>query len=111
MFPKGHRVTTSDFDLVMKQGHVFHAPHFTLRLIREKGLTKSLFSVVAPKSVAKLAVIRNRLKRQMREALKLSIKNISIPGYMALLFAKKGVRELSYEQMKAEIQEICHKAF
>lgn len=109
MFAKGTRVTTEEFDVVMKQGRIFHVPHFTLRLIEEKGLTKSLFSVVAPKSVTKLAVSRNKLKRQMRVALKGAIQP-DLKGYKGILFAKKGVTILPYSQIKDEIVYLVKKA-
>lgn len=109
MFSQGKRVTTSEFDLVMKQGNVFHVPHFTLRLIKEKGLPVSLFSVVTPKSVVKLAVGRNKLKRQMRTLLKSSVSS-TLSGFKGVLFAKKGAQTITYNEMREEIKIICRKA-
>ena len=109
MFAKGHRVTTEMFDEVMKTGKAYHVSHFTLRVVEEKGLSRSLFSVVTPKSVLKSAVLRNKLKRQMRTLLKETLPS-SLTGYKALLFAKKGAPEMAYREIRHEIQMLCRTA-
>jgi ribonuclease P protein component len=109
MFPKGSRVTTSQFDMVMKLGQVFHCPHFYIRVVREKGSTKSLFSVVVSKSVIKTAVGRNKIKRRCRSILHTFSKNVQFP-VTVVLFAKKGAQLLSFEVTKLEITELLKKA-
>lgn len=66
---------------------------------------------VAGLKISKKAVVRNRLKRQMREVLRLLLKEKSLPlGYMILFFAKKEMIGRPYEEITKDIQGLLHRA-
>ena len=61
--------------------------------------------------VSKKAVIRNRLKRQMREVIRLYVKENTIPlGFMILLFAKKEMIDQSYDLIAKDIEVLLQRA-
>jgi len=61
--------------------------------------------------ISKKAVIRNRLKRQMREVIRLLIKENTLPlGYMILFFAKKEMIDKPYADISADIQSLLRRA-
>jgi ribonuclease P protein component len=63
MLPKTNRVTKKDVDLLFKQSKFITSPVFTFKyLLTNNKQTK--ISFIAPKSVAKMAVKRNLLRRR-----------------------------------------------
>jgi ribonuclease P protein component len=61
--------------------------------------------------IDKRAVVRNRLKRQIREVVRLLIKDKKIKtGYYALFVARVGIKEKEYSDMQKEILELLHRA-
>jgi ribonuclease P protein component len=63
MLPKRNRVTKKEVDLIFKQGKFITSSFFTFKFIKtDKNEIK--ISFIAPKSVAKLAVKRNLLRRK-----------------------------------------------
>lgn len=107
MLPKRRRVTKRLFDRVMKEGSVLHSPLFTFRFITESPDMYSHFAIVAPKSVAKSAYIRNSLRRKGYNACR-EIP-ISLPC-VGLLFFKKGSINAPHLQIVSELMVLFKKA-
>ncbi len=103
MFPKKKRVTKDLFQVVMKNGKMVHGSLFTLRYIPQNS---PQFVFVAPKSVAKSAVSRNKLRRQGYN----SLRAFALPKITGLFFYKKGVFKPKTEEIKADIDLIFKKA-
>ncbi len=61
MLPKNKRVTKDIFQIILKKGNMLSGSLFVLRYLPQE---TPQFAVVAPKSVAKRAVLRNKLRRQ-----------------------------------------------
>lgn len=61
--------------------------------------------------ISKSAVQRNRVKRQMREVLRLKIKDTGLrEGYYGMLVAKKGVLDKDYGDISQEIELLLNKS-
>ncbi len=73
------------------------------------GLTISRFSVVVGKKVSKSAVVRNRIRRQYREIIRLRIPLIT-PGFDVLFLTAKPALDLSYEQKESGLVRTLRKA-
>jgi ribonuclease P protein component len=104
MLPKNSRLTTQNVDEVFKNGRFAVSPSFTFKyILKNKGNTQ--ISVIAPKSVAKLAVKRNSLRRKAYNSLR---KNISIfPPLLGALVFKKG--DIDTDTIEHEINTILSK--
>mgnify|MGYP001576944420 CR=1 FL=1 len=108
-----------DFNLVMKHGQWVNG-HFldikVLELVKNQNFfpkkedpdsfKKQLkLAIAAGLKVHKSAVKRNRVRRQIREVLRLLIKDGLIKnGYYILVVAKKDVLEKDYAEISAELK-------
>ena len=69
MLPKKNRVNTKEVEKIFKEGKFLVSPNLTFKYFRIN--TKEVkISFIAPKSVAKLAVQRNSLRRKGYNVLK-----------------------------------------
>jgi len=67
MLPKRNRVVKKEVDLIFKQGRFIASPNFTFKFVKiptSQTCGNARISFIAPKSVAKLAVKRNLLRRR-----------------------------------------------
>jgi ribonuclease P protein component len=64
MLPKKNRVGKKEVDLIFKQSKFITSSTLTFKFIVNNNTDLPRVSVIAPKSVAKLAVTRNLLRRQ-----------------------------------------------
>lgn len=103
MLPKKKRVTKELFQGIMKNGKTLVSPLFILRYIPQKS---PQYAFVAPKTVAKQAVFRNKLRRQGYNALN---QNPKIPCILAVFFYKKEAKKASFKDIKENIYSIISK--
>lgn len=105
MLPKKNRVDKKGVDLVFKQGKFITSPHLTFKFIfTETGNPR--ISFIAPKSVAKLAVKRNMLRRRGYAALSKLLSRFP-PGIMGAFIFKKAEDDIS--KLEDEIKQILSK--
>ncbi len=72
MFSKSERISRTEFSPVYQRAERYHSPSLTLCYVPRE---KRKVSVVVSKKVAKQAVTRNRLRRQLYEALQRMLGN------------------------------------
>lgn len=100
MLPKSKRLSTEAFKEIIEKGQSIHSPFLIVRTIPKEG--PSRFAVSVPKKVAKLAVTRNKIRRQVYEVIaKLSVK----PGYKVVIIAKAGLDKLDYTSLTQELSK------
>lgn len=109
-----------DIEIVLKNGKFLGGALVTMKYwkIAVEQYPKRGYSVddlkigfVVGLKVSKKAVIRNRLKRQMREVIRLGIKENTLPvGYMILFFAKKEMIDQSYDLIAKDIEGLLRRA-
>ena len=87
MLPKKNRASTKEVEKIFKEGRFIVSPSFTFKYIKnnENGVKVSF---LAPKSVAKLAVTRNLLRRRGYTAFEKNIK-LSIHDIIGVFIFKK----------------------
>jgi len=99
MLPKNKRVTKELFQRIMKTGGSLASPFFSFRYINSD---KPQYAFVAPKSVAKRAVDRNKLRRIGYNNLNsFTLKNIS-----GIFFYKKQGKNVSSQEIKKDIENL-----
>lgn len=109
MLPKENRLTKEkEIGQVYQNGQNFHGQFIGLKVLKNK-LLISRFCFVVSNKIAPKAVRRNRIKRQLREIIRLKLGRIK-PGTDCLIIAKKGVTELEYKQMEEEMIGLLKKA-
>jgi ribonuclease P protein component len=111
MLPKKNRVDTRTVELIFKKGKSLSSPSLTFKFldIRFTGRTcgnSPRVSFVAPKSIAKLAVTRNLLRRRGYSALKNPLKHFPA-GLVGVFVFKKYQDDVSI--LQNEIKGILDK--
>jgi len=96
MLSKPHRLSkTRDVENVFARGRYFSSPLFRLKFL--KSSNKPRFTVVVSTKVSKKAVKRNRLKRLVREFVRLRLENFSGGDYVLMVQPKAaGVDEKEF---------------
>jgi len=120
MLPQENRLKkVIDFNLVMKYGRWTNGPFLDIKVL-ELAKNQSFFpkkenpesfkkqlklAIAAGLKVHKSAVRRNRVRRQISEALRLLLKDGAIKnGYYILVVAKKGILDKDYAEISQEIK-------
>lgn len=76
MLPKQNRLRLEkDFKIVLKRGRSFFHPLFTVKSAGQ-ALARPRIAITVSTKVSKRAVVRNRIRRVLREALRRSITHI-----------------------------------
>jgi ribonuclease P protein component len=118
--PKPHRLRDRrDYRAVYAQGIRRYSPHLTLFALdcretkREtKGADfppKSSFGISISKKVSKKAVVRNRLKRQIKGVIRNYLQGIE-PGWKIVITVKPKAIECKYEHFLRELEELLKQA-
>lgn len=103
MLPKKKRVTKDLFQNIIKTGRTISSPLFLFRYIPQK---TPQYAFVAPKTVAKQAFLRNKLRRQGYSALR---QNPKIPNVLGVFFYKKGSKEATFKTIRDDVSTVLTK--
>lgn len=125
MLPKENRLTKiRDFNLLFKHGVYISGHLLDLKLLRldkildyfpkkedpHKFLKQLLIAISVGVKISKKAVIRNKIKRQIREILRLSLQKKEVmPGYYLLFIAKKEAVRKEYGELEKEVKNLIGK--
>ena len=86
MLPKKHRLTKhADVAKTTARGRSFFSKSFILKLLLSPKQNTAQFSIIASVKVSKSAVVRNRLKRIIRQAIHTHINKIKSGKYAIIL--------------------------
>jgi ribonuclease P protein component len=102
MLPKKNRAEKRLVEKIFKEGKFVSSPNLTLKFLTYGNFEKKI-SFVAPKSVAKLAVKRNLLRRRGYSALKKHLERIP-HGFFGVFIFKKTLN--SFLEIENEIKKI-----
>lgn len=108
MLPVKHRLKRDkDFQVLFKSGQGAHGLVCGGKWKRN-GLGVSRFAVVVGTKVSKKAVVRNRLRRQIREVIRLRLDQFK-PGYDLVLIVKSAAMDKSHEQLERAVLSLLKK--
>jgi len=102
MLPSKNRLTAAkDFARLFKARRCFRGQSIDLRVgANDQGTVRVGFAVGV--KVAKRAVVRNLLKRRLREIIRKALPDVA-PGHDLLFSAKAGSPELSFPELKESV--------
>ena len=94
MLPKKNRVDRKAVEKIFKEGKFFNSLNLTFKYILNSGFSAPHISFIAPKSVAKLAVKRNFLRRRGYSVLEKYINQFPA-GLLGVFIFKKYQDDIS----------------
>lgn len=97
-----------DFNLVWRKGRSYFSRYLLLKMLKKK-IKYTRFGIIVSNKVSKKATQRNRLKRRIREILRLKLDKIT-PGHDCVIVVKAGILERTYQEIDREIKNILLKA-
>ncbi|HRY37061.1 MAG TPA: ribonuclease P protein component [Candidatus Magasanikbacteria bacterium] len=125
MLPKENRLTKiRDFNLLFKYGVYISGRLLDLKLLKLAKISdyfpkkedpqyfknQLLVGISVGIKISKKAVVRNKIKRQIREILRLSLqKNEIMPGYYLLFIAKKEAVGKENLELEKEVKSLLGK--
>jgi ribonuclease P protein component len=104
MLPKKNRADTRAVEQIFKQGKFLNSPHLTFKFLTSPKNERKI-SFIVPKSVAKLAVKRNFLRRIGYDALKKYLPDFPTRLVGVFIFKKY---QTDSEVIENEIKNILH---
>ena len=104
LFKNSHLKKKKDFERVFKKGKSVNNDFLVLKFL-PSGLANSRFGIIVSQKVSKKAVVRNKIRRRIRETIRLGAGKIG-NQIDAVVICRPGIEKKSF----GEIQEIVEKA-
>ena len=102
--------TDRDFKTVLKQGRSFYSSNIKLKLLKN-GLNYNRFGFIIGTRISKKATIRNRVKRQVREIIRLKTKQgLLKSGFDVVLSLAGGLIGKEYQEIEKEVALLLARA-
>ena len=109
MLPKDSRLTKrTDFEKVARGSRPTHSKYLILKKSPNPN-HKTKFGIVISTKVSKKAVVRNKIRRRIREVLRSNLSKIK-PDYKVILVVKNTVIDKDYQELKQDLETILKKA-
>ena len=110
MLAKKFKLTGSkDFKRVQDQGEVHQSETFGIAILKRGDSEPSRFAFIVSTKIAKEAVDRNRFKRTLSEAVRLSSRDI-LPGFDCVFLAKTTIVKIPTSSVMKEVREALVKS-
>jgi len=97
-----------DFQKVIQKGKKAGEDFLILRSLRNK-LKRTRIGFVVSRKIAKKAVLRNKIKRRLREAVRPNLAKVK-SGYDLIFFTKKGIEGKDFWQIKEAVSKLLQRA-
>jgi len=109
-FPRTRRLRSPrDFQRTRRRGHSVSGAYLTLQYARQAGdPAPARVGVSVGKRVGN-AVVRNRVKRRLREAVRRLLADVP-PGWDLVLAGKPGVAQVEYTALAGEVRALLDRA-
>ena len=109
MLKVAHRLKgDNNFKRLSRKGRSFFSPGLSLRVVKNQEHNSRCAFIVSTK-ISKKAVVRNKIKRRMREIVRNITPQIK-QGYDILIIAKPATLKLGYKELDSETLQLLKKA-
>ncbi len=98
----------NDFDRVFKAGRGFKENFLFLKIVKNN-LKNSRFGFVVSKKFSNKAVVRNKIKRRLREAVKINLQNIK-GGIDVVVMVIPGLSVNDFWELEGLVKKLLNKA-
>ncbi len=109
MLPRSNRLTKkNDFAIVQRDGMAAGSDFLVLKFLKNSLATTRVGFVVS-KKISNKAVIRNKVKRRLREAMRLFVVDAA-KGWDLIFFTKSAIKNKDFEEIKVAVESLLRKA-
>lgn len=109
MLPRTNRLRKrKDFEEVFKEGKGFQEKFLFLKLRKNKK-EESRIGFVVPKKYFKKAVLRNKLKRRLREQVRKKLPQVK-KGYDIVIVGREGLEKMDFWETDEMLEKLLFKA-
>jgi len=109
MLPRANRLTKkTDFEKVAHDSRPIHSKHLILKKSADFN-NKTKFGLVISAKVSKKAVVRNKIRRRIREILRLNLDKIK-PGSKVMIVIKNTIIDKNYQEIEQDLIDLLKKA-
>ena len=109
MLPKINRLKKrKDFEEVFRKGKSYKEQVVYIKVVSNK-LRTSRFGFIVSKKISKKAVVRNKIKRRLRELVRINLKRIK-SGIDGVLVALPGIEKKEFYELEEIIERLFKKA-
>lgn len=110
MLPKVNRLKRKkDFEQVFKKGKGFKEDFLFLK-INNNNLKNNRFGFVVSKDFSKKATLRNKIKRRLREIVRIKLKQIKKRGVDGVLVALPGLETKDFWEIEETVNKLFKRA-
>ena len=100
----------NDFKKVFEQGKFCRERFLTIKILSNDSEIPR-FGFIVSKKVSKKATVRNKVKRRLRESIRLKIKNGLIKGgFDAIILTRPEIAERNFAEIDETINKLLEKA-
>ncbi|HNY36214.1 MAG TPA: ribonuclease P protein component [Candidatus Pacearchaeota archaeon] len=108
MLPKENRLKKEkEFEAVFKGGRTLKGKYVFLRYLIN-GTDKTRIGFVVSKKISKLAVVRNKVKRRMRDIVRLK-RNKLKEGLSIVVVSLPSITKMTYKEIKEDLENLLSK--
>ena len=97
----------NDFKHVFNKGEVFGNRTFVMYFLKNT-LRENRIGIIVSKKISKKAVIRNKIRRQIKEVYRLNEKEF-LEGYDIILIAKESIKKTDYQNIDKSLMHLFYK--
>ena len=102
MLNKKYRITKKeDFTEINKKGKKIGSSHFIIKFT-QNSLGYSRYGIIISTKISKKAVERNKIKRQLREIIRINYDTLP-QGYDIVIYTKKNICNVLFHELEKEI--------
>jgi len=111
MLPKENRLLKErDFDQVHKKGKFIPGKHLVIKILPNK-LSIPRFGIIVSNRVSKKPVIRNKIKRRLREIIREGIKSEKIKkGFDIIVITKSSIVDEEFGSIERNFFDVLRRA-
>jgi len=109
MLPKTRRIARAEFPKILKNGKRYNSENLLLYVLKINPTSPTRFSFSVSKKVKKLAVDRNRCRRQGYSAVRSYLPDMQ-SGHLCFFSFKKNQKAVSFSVLENEIVNLLRAA-
>lgn len=108
MLPEENRLKkTKDIEWVFRAGNG-HKEDFLFLKLAKNNLRVSRFAFIVSKKIAKKSVVRNKIKRLLREAVRKKLSETKV-GFDVVVVALGGIEKDGFQKINAKMEKLFKK--